>query len=178
MAYATLEQIAMLLKVTPRWINRLVREQGFPRESHGKYDIIKCVHWRIDDLEKRIQELQGGTLRSSKERKELALAQKAEYQLGLLKKELMKVDDVIVILDKIFTLIKTKLPTNRKNIVPNLLIVKTDKEAEKILEKRDNELLYELSESIENIIRGIGKSDNQDKNIVKPIKTARRRKTK
>jgi len=177
MAYATLNQIAMLLKVTPRWINRLVREQGFPHEGHGKYDIVKCVHWRIDELEKRIQELQGGTLRSSKERKELALAQKAEYQLGLLKKELMKVDDVIILLDKIFTLIKTKLPTNRK-IVPNLLVVKTDKEAEKILEERDNELLYELSESIENIIRSLGKSDNQDKDIIKPVKATKRRKTK
>ncbi len=158
---------------------QLWAKEGMPKEGRDKYDFVKVVSWRINYLENKLKEAEGsgGVLKSAKERKEAALAEKAEFELALLKKELIKVDDVIYLFDRIFNLIKTKLPLNRKKIIPNLLIVNTDKEAEKILETRDNELLFELSESIENIIRSLAKSDDQDEDIIKTTSTTRKRKT-
>ncbi len=58
--YATAEQVAHILNITPRWIQRLVKENGMPRELHGQYDLVKVVRWYIDFLRKQIDEAKKG----------------------------------------------------------------------------------------------------------------------
>jgi phage terminase Nu1 subunit (DNA packaging protein) len=48
-----LDQLAYLLNLTPRWINRLVKEQGMPRVAPGHYDLVECVQWYIEFIRRQ-----------------------------------------------------------------------------------------------------------------------------
>lgn len=178
--YATLQQIARLLKRDPRTINRYadpkdrIYIKGFEKEGHGKYDIVKCTHALLDDYERRLSDSQSG-FKDAKEFNYKLDAQKKELELAELKKELIRVDEAAGILDNIITITKSKLPTTRKTLMPKLLIAKDDKAVIKILEHRDNDLLNELSNAIENIIRGMAQSADQNYSYPRTNKAKRRR---
>ncbi|MFA5803686.1 MAG: hypothetical protein WC879_03490 [Melioribacteraceae bacterium] len=180
--YATLPQIASLLKVDPRTINRRsdpkdrLYIKGFGPEKKGQYDIVKCVHIILEDYERRLSEAQSG-FKNAKEFNYKLDAQKKELELAELKKELIRVDETASLLDKIINITKTKLPTSRKTLMPKLLIAKDDKAVIKILETRDNELLNDLSTAIENIIRGLAESSGENYTASRPAKTKKRRKS-
>lgn len=181
--YATLKQIASLLKVDSRTINRwrdpkdVIHIKEFQSEAHGQYDIVKCVHARLNDYERMLKEARSG-FKDAKEKNYQLDAQKKELELAELKKELICVDEVAGFLDKIIITTKNKLPTTRKIIMPKLLIAKDDKAVLKILEQRDIDLLNELSNAIENIIRGLAQSTDQNYSIAGPDKAKRRRTSK
>ena len=52
MAFATLEQIATVLNMTPQMVNRHVKLHGMPRVGRGEYDLVKSVHWYINYLKR------------------------------------------------------------------------------------------------------------------------------
>lgn len=180
--YATLTQIASLLKVDPRTINRWsdpkdrIHIPGFGPEGKGQYDIVKNVHARIEDYERRITEAQS-SFKNAKERKENVNTQLLELELAEKRKELIRVDETAGLLDKIINIIKIKPQSTRKTLMPKLLIAKDDKAVLKILETRDNELLNELSTTIENIIRGLAESSGENYSAPRSVKTKRRRKS-
>lgn len=156
---------------------QLWAKAGLPREGRDRFDFVASVDWRIKQLEKENEELRGvgGVLKSSKERKENANAQLLELELAELKKELMRVDEAVQMIDKIINTIKTKLPTSRKTIIPKLLLAKDDKQVIKILETRDSYILNELSATFENIIGGMAQSSDQNYTAPRSDKTARGR---
>lgn len=181
--YASLQDLARLLKRDPRTINRYadpkdrIHIKGFANEGHGKYDIVKCTHALLDDYERRLSDSQSG-FKDAKEFNYKLDAQKKELELAELKKELIRVDEAAGFLDKIITITKSKLPTTRKTLMPKLLIAKDDKAVLKILEHRDNDLLNELSNAIENIIRGLAQSADQNYSAPRANKAKGRRTSK
>lgn len=177
--YASLDQIATLLNVTPRWINRLSKESGFPKEGRGQYDVVKCVHWYIDFLHGEIDKAKagGGKMIDFTTRKERAIAEMKELELAEKYKTLIRLDDTIHFVEKIFSVTKSKLSQLRKANITKLLIAKDDKAVNKLLEQRDNELLGEISLSVENIIRGLAQSADQNQSAARSVQTKIRRKT-
>ena len=182
--YANAKQLASLHKVDARTVQRRsdpndrLYIKGYDRQGHGQYDIVKCTNALIDYYTSRIDELQGGTLRNSKERKEAALAENAEFDLAARRKEIIKVDDTIVLFEKILSNYISRTNATKKISVPKLLIAKDDKEVTRILEHRDNELINELTTTITNIIRGMAESTGKDHPNVRSAKAKRRRKAK
>lgn len=178
--YATLQQIARLLKRDPRTINRYsdpkdrLHINGFQSEGHGKYDVVKCTHALLDDYERRLSEAQSG-FKDAKEFNYKLDAAKKELELAELKKELIRVDDAAMLLDKILIIIRNRMPATRKTTMPKLLIAKDDKEVLKILEQRDNDLLNELSHAVEDNIRGLAQSADQNYSGTRSAKTKGRR---
>lgn len=182
--YATAKQLASLHKVDVRTVQRRSDSQdrlyikGYDKEGRGQYDIVKCTNALIDYFNQKIDELQGGSLRNSKERKEAALAETAEFDLAAKRKEIIKVDDVIVLFEKILSNYTSRTNSTKKLSVPRLLIAKNDKEVTRILETRDNELINELTTTITNIISGMVESSNKDYSHARTTKAARRGKAK
>ncbi len=87
--HVTLDRIALVLNVEPRWINRLVKEQDFPREARGQYDLVKCVHWYIDHLKYQINQARDKGVPNIEQRlKEVELKIK-EYDLAKREGELI-----------------------------------------------------------------------------------------
>ncbi len=80
-------QLAFLLGVTPRWIQRLVDEHGMPRSEHGMYDSIRCVQWYCGWLRSQAK----GTVQDHKARKERAEADLKELDLARKRGEVAEV---------------------------------------------------------------------------------------
>jgi phage terminase Nu1 subunit (DNA packaging protein) len=97
MAYATIEQIATVLNMTPRMINRHVKENGMPRVSRGEYDLVKCVRWYIDYLKEQIDEARRGgeTGAQADVRQKIAEANMAEIKLARMRSEVITMEDVL-----------------------------------------------------------------------------------
>ena len=151
---------------------------GLQTIRRGQYrtgDTWKRLH---KNDKNKVDELQGGSLRNSKERKEAALAETAEFDLAAKRKEIIKVDDVIGLFEKILSNYTSRTNATKKLSVPRLLIAKDDKAVTQILEIRDNGLINELTTTIENIIRGMAQSIDKDYSYAGPAKAARRRKAK
>lgn len=60
MAYATRDQIAHLLNITPRMVNMHVKNDGMPSVGRGQYDIVPVVQWYIARLKKEIDAARRG----------------------------------------------------------------------------------------------------------------------
>lgn len=182
--YANAKQLASLHKVDARTVQRRSDHKdrlyikGYDRQGHGQYDIVKCTNALIDFYRKQIDDLQGGTLRNSKERKEMALAETAEFDLAAKRKEIIKVDDVIVLFEKLLSNYTSRTNATKKLSVPRLLIAKDDKAVTQIIESRDNELINELTTTITNIIGGMAESSDKDHSHARTVKATLRRKAK
>ena len=173
--------LAHLGDVTTRAIERAADPDddnfiGIKRINKGEYEAYHSLLAMFKDRARQVEDAK----RSNTNARELNYkldAQKKEYELALLNKEMMRVDETANLLDKIITITKTKLPTTRKNLTPKLLIAKDDKAVNKILEERDIDLLNELSNTIENIIRSLAESSGEGNTASRSAKTKRRRKS-
>lgn len=108
--YASLKQIASLIMLDERTINRSsdpkdILFRDFPKEGRGQYDIVKCVHWRIKDLQRQLEETRGGKIREAQERRALAQAKKEEFELEKYVGNLLYTNDVLDFLRKFGSLI-------------------------------------------------------------------------
>jgi len=72
------DQMAKVLKMTPRRVQQLCQTDGMPKVSHNKYDLVECVWWYLDYL------------RSRPGHSETAVAQRVE--LDKLKTEKLRLD--------------------------------------------------------------------------------------
>jgi len=178
-AYASLEQISTVLNCTPRWINRLVKEKGFPRASRGQYDIVKCVHWYIADLQKQIDEERKGTNKKDYEaerEKYKALREKFEFERDVIGSAI-SVDDHQARLEKIVVHINTKL-----EIIPSKAAVKFDlpQHVKKGLKELVDEIKNELSDydkyrlRLENSSGSSVKSSRGGKKNAKPVRAKKK----
>jgi phage terminase Nu1 subunit (DNA packaging protein) len=147
MAWASLEQVAHVLNLTPRWVNRLVKEQGMPRHSRGEYDLVACVHWYIAFLEKRIEDAQKGTEDEATARRRLisANARLRELQLAKARGEMVDSDSVMSLIDEMVTVTKAKLLTVPSKVAVQILACRTPGEVRDFLDKEIRDTLEELS---------------------------------
>lgn len=153
MAYATLDQIAHILKLTPRMVNLHVKDHGMPRVSRGEYDLVQCVHWFLDYKDRLIKEARRGdeTEQQSRARLVKATADLRELELAEARKHLIPVSTVSFLWERIVMSFKTRLlaiPTK----LPQRLIACTEiNQIKDALEREIFEALDELSTSEVNI---------------------------
>jgi ATP/maltotriose-dependent transcriptional regulator MalT len=60
MSYATRDQIAHLLNITPRMVNMLVKNEGMPSAGRGQFDSVAVVRWYIEKLREEIKAARRG----------------------------------------------------------------------------------------------------------------------
>lgn len=46
--FCTVEELANMLRVSPATIMRWAREEGMPRQSHGRYPLVPVIQWYAD----------------------------------------------------------------------------------------------------------------------------------
>lgn len=147
MADATVQQIATLLDVTPRYVTKLVKDRGFPRIAHGAYDIVASVRWYVRFQRGRIEELEKGSEGEQKARGRLhsALADIKELDLAERKRELVAIPDVIREIERILVATRAKMLGIPKKAAPRLVGKKKPSQIEALLEKYIYEALHEIS---------------------------------
>lgn len=150
---------------------------GIKKVEHGKYEARHSLFVMFRDLIRQVDEAK----RSNSNAKDINLqldAEKKQLALAEQKKELIKVDDVVVMFEKILTSSTSRTTQSRKLAAPKLLLAKDDKEVNLILEKRDNELAHDLTATITNILNGMAESSGKDYTNIRPAKAAHGRKLK
>jgi hypothetical protein len=150
---------------------------GIKKVEHGKYEARHSLFVMFRDLVRQVDEAK----RSNSNARELNLqldAQKKEMELAEKQKELIKVDDVVTMFEKILTSSTSKTTASRKLAAPKLLLAKDDKEVNLILEKRDNELTNDLTTTITNILQSMAESAGKDYTNTRTVKAKSRRKPK
>jgi phage terminase Nu1 subunit (DNA packaging protein) len=147
MPYASLEQIAHLLKLTPRMVNIHVKESGMPRVVRGQYDLVKCVHWYLDLKDRQIEAARRGdeTERQARARLTRASADLRELELARERERLLEIDAVKRLWERIVVAFKTRILAIPTKLAPRLVACQDVGQAKNILEEEMREALGELS---------------------------------
>ncbi len=145
--YATTSQVATILKISPRWIQKLVREYGMPNEAFGKYDLVKVVQWYIDYLRKQLEEAKTGNekLDDAKLRLTKLKADREAVELGKEHKSLIPVKVCEEIMLSIIIQFGKKIDALPSKILNKLYAAKTKKELFLVLTNATEELRNELA---------------------------------
>lgn len=147
MAEASVQRIASLLDLTPRYITKLVKEKGFPRIAPGKYDDDSSVRWYVRFQRKRIEELERGSESEQRARARLhsALADIKQMDLAERRRQLVSIPDVIREIERILVAMRAKILSIPKKAAPRLVGKKKPSQIEALLEKYVHEVLHEIA---------------------------------
>lgn len=77
-----------------RTVQLWAKLESMPKEDRGKYDFVKCVKWRIDKLEEKIDELEKGdvTLYKLKQEYQRMMNEEKDIMLKRLNESLVEKD--------------------------------------------------------------------------------------
>jgi phage terminase Nu1 subunit (DNA packaging protein) len=147
MPYATLDQIAHLLKLTPRTVNLHAKEDGLPRISRGQYDMVACVHWYVGYLQKRIKDARRGdeTEQQARARLTRTTADIRELELGKARAELIEVAQAKAVWERLVVAFKTKMLAIPSKLPQRLVACSDINQIKDLLEREIVEALSELS---------------------------------
>jgi hypothetical protein len=92
---AGIQRIADSFGLTPRRVQQLAKEPGFPKVARGDYDEVACLRWYVKFLQEK---LSAGTTRADgqvtgRERYDTAKAEIAELELAEKRKQILTVAD-------------------------------------------------------------------------------------
>ncbi len=147
MAYARLDQIASLLRLSERRINQLVKDEGFPRISRGQYDVMACVHWMLDHHEREIAQLKSGgeSMRDAELRERKAIASMKEMELERRRGETLMRNEVMPQIEPYLKAFRESLLALPRKAAPQLQALDKITEKEEFLRDRVYEILHELA---------------------------------
>jgi phage terminase Nu1 subunit (DNA packaging protein) len=149
MAFASLEQIATVLNMTPQMVNRHVKHHGMPRVSRGQYDLIKCVHWYIAYKDKLIDEARKGKETEGQARQRLVIAEAnlKELQYARARGDVVEVEAAKQLWARLVLAFKSKVLLMPSKL-PTLVMGRDNpNEVREVIEKEVNEALNELSQA-------------------------------
>ena len=179
MSYSTIDQIAHLLQLTPRMVNLHAKEHGMPRIDRGQYDIVACVHWYIEYLKKLIKDARRGdeTEQQARARLTIATADLRELELARAKGELIEVDLVKILWERLVASFKTKMLSIPSKLPQWLIICKDINQIKGLLDQEIYEALSELSRAdidVSDIAKG-QRARSVDSEADKPAPKAHRK---
>lgn len=142
---ATLEQISSFLNVTPRWINRMVKEEGMPKLARGEYDAKACIHWYIQKLKDQAEGKGSETFNEAKTRLTVIQANKKEFEYQVLHGEYIKITTAVNLVVDYIHRNKAKTRSIPDKWTHSFVGLEDELEIRKILTEISNELLQEQS---------------------------------
>jgi hypothetical protein len=153
MAQTSAKVIANLFGITESWFMRLVKE-GMPKESRGKYDLLKCVKWYVKylqtALEKKAVPMGDGYVgeREERIRQIRADADLKELDLATRRRELVAVPDVERVLADLILTTKAQVMAIPPRLAPDLIGETSRVMIQAKLEKSCKEALGYLAKSV------------------------------
>jgi phage terminase Nu1 subunit (DNA packaging protein) len=143
----TTEYIAEFLKKDVRTIQNYVSKEGAPREEKGQYNFEKFIRWYIDKLERELSIAKRGdeSFTAANLRLTQANADLKELELATLRSDLIKLDDIKKLWERVIIAFKSKLLTLPTKLSPRLFNLQTVGEIKTILDDEVYNILNELS---------------------------------
>ena len=179
MAFASLEQIATILNMTPQMVNRHVKLHGMPRVGRGEYDLVKCVHWYIDYLKQKIDEARKGgeTEAQARQRLVIADANMKELSYARARGRVVELDIAKQLWARLVLAFKSKLLLMPSKLATLVMGRENPNEVREIIEREVTEALNELSQArIDTADLSRSRSfDEGSRGLRKPAAKARRK---
>lgn len=147
MSYASLEQVAQVLNMTPQMVNRHVKQHGMPRISRGEYDLVKCVHWYIAYKDQQIKEARRGTETEAQARQRLIIATANLREVDLAKAcgDLIDIEVAQTLWQRLAVSFRNKILLLPTKLAPQVITCKDPSEAQSLMELEIHEALHDLS---------------------------------
>lgn len=149
----TISEIATMLGITERWLNRLVTEKGITKEKRGTYKLDTTILSYANYMREQIKEAQEGEKSVSDERKRLISMQADLKQIELLEKQksVFPVDLFNRLIDEYMTIVSKKIDSQSGMILNKLFASKTKEEMLKVLKESHHHIKTEIAKSESNI---------------------------
>ena len=141
------EVLAAILGVHERTINRFYKE-GMPRIAHGRYDVVACVQWALAQERARASESSKISDTSERKRYDAARASAAEMELAARQRDLIAIDEVRRVIDKLIGIMIASLEGLPPRAAPVLAPVTDPIEVQSQLRDHVNGLRNELAAAI------------------------------
>lgn len=149
----SIADIANILGISERWLNRLVVEKGIPKEKHGVYQIAPTINGYVQFLKEQIKQAQEGEASLADERKRLLKMQADLRHIELLEKQkkLIPIEIYQEILLDFVSHTGKKLDSIPGVCLNKLFAAKTKEEILKVLKETIKKIKNELSSSQSNL---------------------------
>lgn len=174
----SLADLAVLLKREKRWINKLVKEKGFPRLRHGEYNLKDAVHWMLDYKDAMIREArQGGDTYIESERRLMAAkAGREEIKLAKDRQQVLSARAVERALSEAITTLRNRMMALPRRLAPQIDGTMKVGQREILLRNHITEALAELA-NIPDLLeldagRGDGENAGHDGTIIQKDQAA------
>ncbi|SMX27281.1 hypothetical protein TRP8649_01384 [Pelagimonas phthalicica] len=154
-----MEEIARLLKLTPRRVQQLAEEGVIPKSARGKYKITEAVQGYIGYLQTKVQAPQGeskNALNEARVRKTVAEAEIAEMEAAKMRGDLVDADEMREALGVVVSEIRANLLRNVPTRIASRAKSERKESAIKAIAKDEISLsLRRLSETDPNDLVGV-----------------------
>ncbi len=143
----TISEIATMLGITERWLNRLVVEKGIKKEKHGVYRIDSTISGYINYLKEQIKRAEEGESTLADERKRLLKMQADVKEIELLEKQkkLIPIELASKLLTDLSAIVDKKLDMMDGYSLNKLFACKTKEEILKVLKETKHHIKTEIS---------------------------------
>ena len=145
-------KVASFLNLTEARIHQLVKEEGMPRASRGRYDPIKCAHFYIKYLQRALKQravptLDGGYVGERAERVRLlsADADLREIELAKERGQLVAIQDVEHAMTDLVLITKARIMAVGARVAPELVGETSRVMIQAVIEKAHKEALSMLA---------------------------------
>jgi len=128
MAHVSAAVIAKALNMTERRVRQLRQEGVFPRESHGRYDLARCILYHHHYLQKQLRQRNGtgedgseaGGLTAERERRLRVQRERDEIRLAKERGALIPIETYRREFSEICSIIRDKLLGLPRRLAPDL----------------------------------------------------------
>jgi septal ring factor EnvC (AmiA/AmiB activator) len=145
--YLTKRQVALLLKVADNTIDNLVDEHGLPVLSRSKkswkFDKDEVLKWAAARSTASETDL-GTSYAAARTRKMQAEAERIELELELIRKQQIKIEDAIAVVEQEYSNVRGKLKNLPSRITKSVFGLKDIHQVEETIERIVEEVIAEL----------------------------------
>jgi phage terminase Nu1 subunit (DNA packaging protein) len=119
----TVKEVAELFNVDERWINRLNKEAGLPKQERGKYDLKQVIPFYVNYLRCQIEEARHGSETESQARTRYYQIQieLKELELARRRGEIAAIEDLKLVMGEILRAIRDRFLTLPRRLAPELI---------------------------------------------------------
>lgn len=145
----SISEIANMLGITERWLNRLVVEKGIKKEKHGVYKLDSTIVSYVNFLKDQVKKAEEGETTLVDERKRLLKMQADVKQIELLEKQnkLIPIELAGKLLTDFAAIVDKKIPMMKGFATNKLFACKTKEEILKVLNQTENYIKTEIAKS-------------------------------
>lgn len=143
----TITEIAAILGITERWLNRLVIEKGIKKEKHGVYKLDTTISSYVGYLKDQIKRAEDGERTLSDERKRLLKMQADVKEIELLEKQkkLIPIELASKLLSDYAGIVDKKLDMMDGYSLNKLFASKTKEELLKVIKETKHHIKSEIA---------------------------------